>query len=365
MEPLINVSAPGRICLFGEHQDYLHLPVITQAINLRLKISGRLTPERRCRIDLPDIGGREEFDLPPVGQKTVYVRDRDYFRTVYNVLIDEGLHFERGCSVRITSQIPINSGTSSSSALCVAWTRFLLSMASNAQKMLNDAAFIGRVAYRAEVEEFGEPGGMMDQYACAVGGVLYQDFKDGVRLQSLTFATGSMVLGDSLEPKDTRAILHRVKDGVLNAVQKIQKKNPAFSIYDAVPGQLPDYRALLSADEMEVLTGALLNRDITRRALPLLQSGQMEHRELGRMLWEHQQALANYSRISTPKIDAMLKAAMDAGAYGGKINGSGGGGCMFAYAPENPERVAAAIEKAGGKAYILKMDGGVRRDKGV
>jgi hypothetical protein len=22
------VSTPGRICLFGEHQDYLHLPVI-------------------------------------------------------------------------------------------------------------------------------------------------------------------------------------------------------------------------------------------------------------------------------------------------------------------------------------------------
>ncbi|MCH1575403.1 MAG: galactokinase family protein, partial [Flavobacteriales bacterium] len=26
-------SAPGRLCLFGEHQDYLGLPVIAMAMN--------------------------------------------------------------------------------------------------------------------------------------------------------------------------------------------------------------------------------------------------------------------------------------------------------------------------------------------
>jgi len=45
-------------------------------------------------------------------------------------------------------------------------------------------------------------------------------------------------------------------------------------------------------------------------------------------------------------------------AFGAKINGSGGGGTMFAYAPEKPERVAENIEKAGGKAYIINVDSG-------
>jgi len=45
---------------------------------------------------------------------------------------------------------------------------------------------------------------------------------------------------------------------------------------------------------------------------------------------------------------------------GGKINGSGGGGCMFAYAPTNPKLVAEAIERVGGKAYIIKSDEGTR-----
>ncbi|MHA2203829.1 MAG: galactokinase family protein, partial [Candidatus Hodarchaeales archaeon] len=33
-----SISSPGRICLFGEHQDYLGLPVIPMAINKRLKL---------------------------------------------------------------------------------------------------------------------------------------------------------------------------------------------------------------------------------------------------------------------------------------------------------------------------------------
>ena len=37
--------------------------------------------------------------------------------------------------------------------------------------------------------------------------------------------------------------------------------------------------------------------------------------------------------------EAMIAAALDAGAFGAKINGSGGGGCMFAYAPDRPEIV--------------------------
>jgi galactokinase len=63
-------------------------------------------------------------------------------------------------------------------------------------------------------------------------------------------------------------------------------------------------------------------------------------------------------KVSTPKIESMLDAALDAGALGGKINGSGGGGCMFAYAPNNSEAIAEAIKKVGGKSYIVRADEG-------
>ena len=70
--------------------------------------------------------------------------------------------------------------------------------------------------------------------------------------------------------------------------------------------------------------------------------------------------LKNTLQVSTDKIENMIQSAMSAGALGGKINGSGGGGCMFAYAPDNPKKVANAIENAGGKAYIVKSDIGTR-----
>ncbi len=79
---------------------------------------------------------------------------------------------------------------------------------------------------------------------------------------------------------------------------------------------------------------------------------------------EHHAVLRDVQGISTPKIERMMKAALKAGAYGGKINGSGGGGCMFVYAPEEPESVAAAIEREGGKAYVVRVDEGTRVEEG-
>src|SRR6185436_8672654 len=95
-------------------------------------------------------------------------------------------------------------------------------------------------------------------------------------------------------------------------------------------------------------------------AMKLLMNAQVDDRRIGQLLSEHQAILRDVLRISTRKIDNMLDAAQNAGAYGGKINGSGGGGCMFAYAPEQPERIAEAIARAGGTPYIISVDEGTR-----
>ena len=36
----MKITTQGRICLFGDHQDYLNLPVIACAINKYIKING-------------------------------------------------------------------------------------------------------------------------------------------------------------------------------------------------------------------------------------------------------------------------------------------------------------------------------------
>ncbi|MCD6352054.1 MAG: GHMP kinase, partial [Armatimonadetes bacterium] len=73
----------------------------------------------------------------------------------------------------------------------------------------------------------------------------------------------------------------------------------------------------------------------------------------------HQRQLRDGVGVSHPKLDELIEAAVEAGALGGKLNGSGMGGCMFAYAPGREREVKAAIEEAGGRAYIVSCTGGV------
>ena len=57
----MKITTPGRICLFGEHQDYLGLPVIALAISMRSEISAQRRNDRKIIINMPDIDRVEEF----------------------------------------------------------------------------------------------------------------------------------------------------------------------------------------------------------------------------------------------------------------------------------------------------------------
>ena len=170
----ISVSAPGRICLFGEHQDYFGLPIIAAAIDLRINIQGTRRDDPLLRIDLPDLGEQEEISLE---EDLVYRKERDYLRSAVNVLKRKGVQSATGWDCRIQGTIPINAGTSSSSALVIAWTKFLLEAAR--EKTLNDPETIAELGFLAEVAEFKEPGGKMDHYASSLGGIVNVSFKQG------------------------------------------------------------------------------------------------------------------------------------------------------------------------------------------
>ena len=67
--------------------------------------------------------------------------------------------------------------------------------------------------------------------------------------------------------------------------------------------------------------------------------------------------------ISTPIIDKILEIALAHGAYGGKFNGSGGGGCLYVYtARDKAEEIMAAVKEAGYPGMILNQDRGLSID---
>jgi galactokinase len=62
------------------------------------------------------------------------------------------------------------------------------------------------------------------------------------------------------------------------------------------------------------------------------------------------------------RAEDMIKASLNVGALGGKVTGSGNGGCVIIFAPGNQVEAAKAIEQAGGKAYIVQVDEGARNE---
>jgi galactokinase len=170
------------------------------------------------------------------------------------------------------------------------------------------------------------------------------------------------VVGDSRQPKDTQAILARVKNRVLNVVQQLSAHHQSFSLAEATEESVRAYQSELSSDDYTLLLGTIRNHAITAEARKVLAAQPFDHQRFADLLTRHHVVLREIQQISTPTIDRMLDAALNAGALGGKINGSGGGGCMFAYAPAQTEQVAEAIERAGGKAYPVSIDAGTRME---
>ena len=344
----MEVSTPGRICLFGEHQDYLGLPVIAMGISLRSIIKGQKRKDKQVVVHKPDLGETESFSLNDLN----YTKPRDYFKSGINICHREGLAFSSGFECEIISDVPIQAGTGSSSSIMVGWIKFLSKVADKPVDWHQQK--VGELAYKAEVKEFNEPGGMMDQYSSAMGHLIYLESTPKINIRQLNLDLGTFVLGNSCEQKDTIGILQRCRNLRLDIIRKIKKLNPNFDLYSY------NNVDLSSLDEQEriLFDGTIQNRDILNNALSELEKNKLNHQLIGQLLYDHHQILRDVLKVSTPKIEFMLDAAMNAGALGGKINGSGGGGCMFAYAPENSNEVVKAIKNVGGEAFTVTSDKG-------
>ena len=279
----IKVSTPGRVCLFGEHQDYLNLPIIACAISLRIEITGTRRDDCIINISLPDINQLETFSLKT---KLEYLKERDYFKSSINVLKKHGYNFSKGFDCIIHGEIPINAGTSSSSALIVSWISFLNQFSDHPRNLSSEK--LAQYAHEAEVLEFNEPGGMMDHYSTAVGGIIYLNFNPSISLEKINSELGAFVLGNSLEPKDTKYILGRVKEQVINISNKLFQHVPSFSISDISENELDKYEKYLSSHEFDLLKATIKNRDITKEAKKVLIKYPIDHKKIGKLLTEHQ-----------------------------------------------------------------------------
>jgi len=351
----IEVSAPGRLCLLGEHQDYFGLPIIAAAVNLRISIKGHPISDHQIKLDLPDIGEKDEFSL---GKELSYQKERDYLKSAVNILLRKNIQPRSGWNARVRGNIPINSGTASSSALVVAWVGFLLKTARKGK--IFSPKEIAELAFQSEVAEFKEPGGKMDHYSSSLGKVISIHFGKKLKVIQYKDPLKEFVLADSLIRKDTTGTLGFIKSNVLNAVHQIQRKINDFDLNTPLSSPIKEEIENLPETEKRLLKGTLMTRDITSQGEALFKQEIFDHKKFGALLNQQQNVIKNYLKISSPKINKMIEASLEQGALGAKINGSGEGGCIFAYVPDKAEKVAQKLKKLGAKVYIVHVDKGIK-----
>ena len=328
--------APGRVCLFGEHQDYLGLPVIAAAISLGCRLVVEPQTSGFWTLSTPSLGFTWQchVDDAIAAQPESSPGPSDFLRAGLHEALKAGWDVRCGGVVTGHVDLPVQAGLSSSSALVVAWIQALARVAGVELAPRELAA----MAHRVEVLHFGEPGGHMDHLASAVGGTL-RIHPDGSTTAMNFLEDGVWVVVDSGQPKDTRGHLTRCK------TQRQQLVSAQGGEWCA-PEALPTWAGLSESEQL------LWQATWQSKALEERASGQWSSsRQLAGWMNDHHAALRDGLSLSTPRLEAIGRAALEAGAWGWKLVGSGGGGCALVWCERGKTSgVHRAVREVGAKA---------------
>ncbi|MHA2298982.1 MAG: galactokinase [Candidatus Hodarchaeales archaeon] len=343
-------SAPGRVCLYGEHQDYLGLPVIAATIDLRTTIDSHTINNKILKVRSKNIPESDNFRLD--GTIEIGKGPYKYLRAVISVLKERyGWQPNHGLELVIASDVPVGSGLSSSAALLVSFTG-LLDKHYGLQLSVKD---IAEISYIAEHDICGISCGRMDQYSTAVGELIYLETGEDPRFESFSSPFPYLVLGDTLERRAADDALRTRKLELERARQKL-----GLLDYHSVTLEEVDDN-LLEVKELQRVECVLRIRDITRQALDELHKNEPDLELLGQLMTEQHVQLGKNYEVSSPKLDLLVETANKNGALGAKLTGAGlAGYIVVAVATkEDRDRVVEVINTVGGKAYPSKVSGGL------
>jgi len=320
----VTASAPAKVILFGEHFVVYGQPAIVLAINKRASVTAQLRRDERISINSVDlrvagIFRKERFQAVKGGSKA-RLKLEPVRNAVQQVL--EKAATKKGVDMSIRSDIPIAAGLGSSAAVAtstVAAVSHLLGV-----ELSRDDIF--RMAYESERLVHGTPSGIDPAISTYGGALQFQRSRDFIDLK--VQANIPLVIGNTKVERSTGELVAKVR----------QVKESFPSIVDLI-----------------IITGA-------RTALLAVEALRMENLQTVGELMNINHALLSAVGVSHESLERLVYAARNGGAYGAKLTGGGGGGCMIALAEESRlKKVMTAIVRAGGMAFeARKTDEGVR-----
>ena len=307
----LTVSAPGKLMLLGEHAVVYGRPCLVTAVSQRMFATLTILDKPLLELEAPEVGiagyakplarlGEGEM---PRGAAFAEVAARNFLRW-------HPLHRRHGVRIETRSEFSsqFGFGSSSASAVCVAAGLDALLHLSLPKREIFDVAC-------KTVMDVQKKGSGFDAAAAVYGGTLHFS-AGGVLLEPLATPELPLVVGYTGIKADTVSVIEGVKAKAA--------EEPAL-----VEGVYRDIGALIPQAKKALLSA--------------------EWKELGRLMNQNQSLLETLG-VSAEKLDAMIAAAREAGAYGAKLSGAGKGDCMTALAPpQRRKAVEEAIASVGGQ----------------
>ena len=93
--------APARVCLFGDHQDYLSLPIIATTIDRTIEVSAIRNNSRYFKIFKKDLGEQDDINI----DNEINPNETDFLKIAIRVLRDYNCIPDKGYDIIISSNI--------------------------------------------------------------------------------------------------------------------------------------------------------------------------------------------------------------------------------------------------------------------
>jgi D-glycero-alpha-D-manno-heptose-7-phosphate kinase len=233
-------------------------------------------------------------------------------------------------TITTTIDVPAGSGLGASSALTVALIEaFVLAL-----ELPLGPYDVASLAFDIERRQLGLAGGRQDQYAAAFGGFNFIEFLQG----------GSNVIVNPLRMR--RDHLNEFESSLVICFTG-QSRESAHIIEQQVTG--------LSALEPATVTAMHEVKEHAATMKKQLLSGDIRGMaEVLNLAWRSKKRTA--SAVSNSNVERLLEIALNAGAWGGKVSGAGGGGfIMLLTDPEKRYGLIRTLNEADGVASAVKL----------
>jgi mevalonate kinase len=302
----IKVSAPGKLMLLGEHAVVYGYPCIVTAVDKRLYVEAEISTYTE-----------DEIITPQVKESRFVLESIALFKEKFGV--------QQNVRIKTNGDFSHTVGLGSSSAVTVATFRAL----SELFKIPLSNRKIFDLSYGVTLKIQGVGSGF-DIAAATFGNALYF-IKGGKTIELLNIKPLPLVVGYSGIKADTPFYIRKVAEAFRS------RKDEMNSIFASIQTLVEKAKKHITLNQLQKL-GFCMNEN---------------------------QAFLHKLGVSIPKLDKMIQAASDAGAWGAKLSGAGGGDCMVALVSNDKRKaVENAIINAGGEIITVENNAeGVRIEK--